>query len=88
MNLNSDAFLDGLLNFFTVSSLNGFEHLLPYAVELLISLAIIDIATTWTLYDGHEFILMVARAHLHFLLWNFHFLDKTTFAKQTAYSVL
>lgn len=52
MNLNSDAFLDGLLNFFTLSSLNGFEHLLPYAVELLISLAIIDIATTWTLYDG------------------------------------
>lgn len=52
MNLNSDAFLDGLLNFFTLSSLNGFEHLLPYAVEVLISLAIIDIATTWTLYDG------------------------------------
>ena len=52
MNLNSDTFLDGLLNFFTVSSLNGFEHLLPYAIELLISLAIIDIATTWTLYDG------------------------------------
>lgn len=50
--LNSDGFLDGLLNFFTISSLNGFEHLLPYAVELLVALAIIDIATTWTLYDG------------------------------------
>lgn len=50
--LNSDGFLDSLLNFFAIRSTNGFEHLLPYAVELLIALAIIDIATTWTLYDG------------------------------------
>ena len=52
MNLNSEGFLDGLLSFFPNSSVAGFEHLLPYAVELLVSLAIIDIATTWTLYDG------------------------------------
>lgn len=50
--LNSDGFLDSLLNFFSASSNAGFQHLLPYAAELLISLAIIDIATTWTLYDG------------------------------------
>lgn len=52
MNLNNDSFLDGLLGFFATSSIAGFQHLLPYAAELLISLAIIDIATTWTLYDG------------------------------------
>lgn len=52
MNLNNDGFLDALLGFFAASSTAGFQHLLPYAAELLISLAIIDIATTWTLYDG------------------------------------
>ena len=52
MNLNNDGFLDALLGFFATSSTAGFQHLLPYAAELLISLAIIDIATTWTLYDG------------------------------------
>ena len=52
MNLNNDSFLDGLLGFFATSSIAGFQHLLPYAAELLLSLAIIDIATTWTLYDG------------------------------------
>lgn len=52
MNLSSDGFLDGLLAFFATNSNAGFQHLLPYAAELLIALAIIDIATTWTLYDG------------------------------------
>ena len=52
MNLNNDGFLDALLGFFAASSTAGFQNLLPYAAELLISLAIIDIATTWTLYDG------------------------------------
>lgn len=50
--LNSDGFLDSLLIFFANSSENGFQNLLPYAAELLIALAIIDMATTWTLYDG------------------------------------
>lgn len=77
--LNSDGFLNEVLNFFLNSSVLGFERLLPYAVELLIALAIIDIATTWTLYDG-QFKLsqlctkIVKYGFFFFLVYNLTFL--------------
>ena len=52
MDFASDDILNRILEFFQLHSVEGFLALVPYARELLISLAIIDLCTTWVLYEG------------------------------------
>ena len=52
MDFASTNFLTELLKFFQNHSVMGMIALQPYATELICVLAIIDLCTTWTLYDG------------------------------------
>lgn len=52
MDFTDTNFLDNLLNFFYEHSVTGMIQLQPYAFELVCVLAIIDICSTWALYDG------------------------------------
>ena len=46
-------FFNALLEFFERNSIMGFIALTPHARDLLTALGIIDICTTWALYDGY-----------------------------------
>lgn len=52
MDFTDTNFLDNLLNFFYEHSVTGMIQLQPHAFELVCVLAIIDICSTWALYDG------------------------------------
>lgn len=52
MDFTDTNFLDSLLNFFYEHSVTGMIQLQPHAFELVCVLAIIDICSTWALYDG------------------------------------
>lgn len=52
MDFTDTNFLDTLLNFFYEHSVTGMIQLQPHAFELVCVLAIIDICSTWALYDG------------------------------------
>ena len=52
MDFTDTNFLDNLLNFFYEHSVTGMIQLQPHAFELVCILAIIDICSTWALYDG------------------------------------
>lgn len=52
MDFTDTNFLDNLLNFFYEHSVTGMIQLQPHAFELVCVLAIIDIYSTWALYDG------------------------------------
>lgn len=52
MDFTDTNFLDSLLNFFYEHSVTGMIQLQPHAFELVCVLAIMDICSTWALYDG------------------------------------
>ena len=52
MDFTNTDFLNSLLAFFEQHSVLGMAALQPYAWQLIWVLGIIDICTTWTLYDG------------------------------------
>lgn len=52
MDFSSTNFLNDLLAFFQQHSVMGMLALQPYAQQLIFVLAIIDLCTTWSLYDG------------------------------------
>lgn len=52
MDFTSTNFLNDLLTFFQQHSIIGMMALQPYAQQLVCVLAILDLCTTWTLYDG------------------------------------
>ena len=52
MDFTDTNFLDNLLNFFYEHSVTGMIQLQPHAFELVCVLDIIDICSTWALYDG------------------------------------
>ena len=52
MDFTSTNFLNDLLAFFQQHSIIGMLALQPYARQLIVVLAIIDLCTTWALYDG------------------------------------
>lgn len=49
----SMSFLNDLLAFFEEHSVSGVLAIMPQAKYLLVVLAIIDLCTTWTIYDGN-----------------------------------
>lgn len=52
MDFSSANFFNELLQFFHEHSITGMIQLQPHATELVCVLAIIDICSTWALYDG------------------------------------
>lgn len=52
IDLSSSGFLDSLLLLFETKSLEGIGFLLPHALWLLVILGVLQLTTTWTLYDG------------------------------------
>lgn len=52
MDFGSTTILDEILRFFQDASITGMLNLMPHARAVLLSLAVIDLCTTWTLYDG------------------------------------
>lgn len=50
----SSTILNQILQFFENASVTGMLHLIPHAKQLLYVLAIIDLCTTWSLYDGEQ----------------------------------
>lgn len=52
MDFSSANFLNDLLSFFQQHSIIGMLALQPYAWQMVMSLAVIDLCSTWVLYDG------------------------------------
>lgn len=52
MDFSSSTILTSILNIFRDASVGGAIHLIPHARSLLLLLGVINICTTWTLYEG------------------------------------
>lgn len=52
VDFNSEGVLDSILNFYMNIVRNGLTAVIPYAEYLVAVLGIIDLATSWWLYDG------------------------------------
>lgn len=76
IDLSSSGFLDSLLLLFETKSLEGIGYLLPHALWLLVILGVLQLTTTWTLYDGdtrvRELLNLVFKVGVAaFLIYNF-----------------
>ena len=81
-NVQNAGFFDGILNYFRDHLVAGGKNLMPIAISLSLLLMTIQIATTWTLYEGQlrmfELIKEVIRfSFILFLIYNFEFLANT-----------
>lgn len=81
-NVQNAGFFDGILNYFRDHLVAGGKNLMPIAISLSLLLMIIQIATTWTLYEGQlrmfELIKEVIRfSFILFLIYNFESLANT-----------
>lgn len=75
-NVQNAGFFDGILNYFRDHLVAGGKNLMPIAISLSLLLMTIQIATTWTLYEGQlrmfELIKEVIRfSFILFLIYNF-----------------
>lgn len=75
-NVQNVGFFDGILNYFRDHLVAGGKNLMPIAISLSLLLMTIQIATTWTLYEGQlrmfELIKEVIRfSFILFLIYNF-----------------
>lgn len=76
------GFFSGILNYFKGHLIKGGKNLMPVAISLSLLLMTIQIATTWTLYEGQlrmfELIKEVIRfSFILFLIYNFEYLANT-----------
>lgn len=76
------GFFSGILNYFKGHLIKGGKNLMPVAISLSLLLMTIQIATTWTLYEGQlrmfELIKEVIRfSFILFLIYNFESLADT-----------
>lgn len=76
------GFFSGILNYFKGHLIKGGKNLMPVAISLSLLLMTIQIATTWTLYEGQlrmfELIKEVIRfSFILFLIYNFESLANT-----------
>ena len=76
------GFFSGILNYFKEHLIKGGKNLMPVAISLSLLLMTIQIATTWTLYEGQlrmfELIKEVIRfSFILFLIYNFEDLANT-----------
>lgn len=76
IDLSSSGFLDSLLLLFETKSLEGIGFLLPHALWLLVILGVLQLTTTWTLYEGdtrvRELLNLVFKVGVAaFLVYNF-----------------
>lgn len=76
------GFFSGILNYFKGHLIKGGKNLMPIAISLSLLLMTIQIATTWTLYEGQlrmfELIKEVIRfSFILFLIYNFEYLANT-----------
>lgn len=81
-NVQNVGFFDGILNYFRDHLVAGGKNLMPIAISLSLLLMTIQIATTWTLYEGQlrmfELIKEVIRfSFILFLIYNFESLANT-----------
>ena len=81
-NVQNAGFFDGILNYFRDHLVAGGKNLMPIAISLSLLLMTIQIATTWTLYEGQlrmfELIKEVIRfSFILFLIYNFESLANT-----------
>lgn len=81
-NVQNVGFFDGILNYFRDHLVAGGKNLMPVAISLSLLLMTIQIATTWTLYEGQlrmfELIKEVIRfSFILFLIYNFEYLANT-----------
>lgn len=81
-NVQNVSFFDGILNYFRDHLVAGGKNLMPIAISLSLLLMTIQIATTWTLYEGQlrmfELIKEVIRfSFILFLIYNFESLANT-----------
>lgn len=81
-NVQNVGFFDGILNYFRNHLVAGGKNLMPIAISLSLLLMTIQIATTWTLYEGQlrmfELIKEVIRfSFILFLIYNFESLANT-----------
>lgn len=81
-NVQNAGFFDGILNYFRDHLVAGGKNLMPIAISLSLLLITIQIATTWTLYEGQlrmfELIKEVIRfSFILFLIYNFESLANT-----------
>ena len=76
------GFFSAILNYFKGHLIKGGKNLMPVAISLSLLLMTIQIATTWTLYEGQlrmfELIKEVIRfSFILFLIYNFEYLANT-----------
>lgn len=76
------GFFSGILNYFKGHLIKGGKNLMPVAISLSLLLMTIQIASTWTLYEGQlrmfELIKEVIRfSFILFLIYNFEYLANT-----------
>lgn len=81
-NVQNVGFFNGILNYFRDHLVAGGKNLMPIAISLSLLLMTIQIATTWTLYEGQlrmfELIKEVIRfSFILFLIYNFESLANT-----------
>lgn len=81
-NVQNAGFFNGILNYFRDHLVAGGKNLMPIAISLSLLLMTIQIATTWTLYEGQlrmfELIKEVIRfSFILFLIYNFKSLANT-----------
>lgn len=81
VDFNSDGVLDGILQFYIKIVKNGLIAVIPYAEYLIAILGVIDLATSWWLYDGEmKFNVLIQKvlkiSFLFFLVVNWHPLMK------------
>lgn len=76
IDLTNSGFLDSLLLLFETKSVDGIGYLLPHALWLLVILGVLQLTTTWTLYEGdtrvRELLNLVFKVGVAaFLVYNF-----------------
>lgn len=76
IDLTNTGFLDSLLLLFETKSVDGIGYLLPHALWLLVILGVLQLTTTWTLYEGdtrvRELLNLVFKVGVAaFLVYNF-----------------
>lgn len=76
IDLSNTGFLDSLLLLFETKSVDGIGYLLPHALWLLVILGVLQLTTTWTLYEGdtrvRELLNLVFKVGVAaFLVYNF-----------------